>query len=172
MLKQVLVIIVFAVALVGVSSCAANSPAQKPDAAEETPAAPESQAKEAAAPAEAATETETPEAQPENPPEPEKPAQTQDEPPSEVGSVISERDYREFEAIGRSIMEAHKLYTDYFNGKANGKIDTGLLDRAIALLDNTIPRIEKLIEKYPDAQVLQEYLKTATEDRRALLFEK
>ena len=86
---------------------------------------------------------------------------------------LSEAEYNEFASIGKAVMEAHQMYQDYFTKKAaDGTKNITLLDRAIALLDNLMPRLEKLLDKYPDSMEIQEIFKQVTEDRRGLLFEK
>ena len=86
---------------------------------------------------------------------------------------LSEAEYNEFASIGKATMVAHQMYQDYFTKKAaDGTKNITLLDRVIALLDSLIPRLEKLLVKYPDSMEIQEIFKQVTEDRRGLLFEK
>ncbi len=92
--------------------------------------------------------------------------------PKEESGELTEAEYKELESVGRDIMLAHSLYQDYFTKRAaDGTKNMTVLNRAIAMLGQLMPRIEALIDKYPDSPVVQEYFKTANEDYRALMFE-
>ena len=69
-------------------------------------------------------------------------------------------------------MAAHKLYEQYMAKKnADGTKDTGLLNSAVAALEQVMPRIDALLEKFPDSPAAQENFKTANDDLRALKYE-
>jgi len=88
------------------------------------------------------------------------------------GEEISQADYREFSSVGKDVVEAHKLYEQYFMKKSvDGSKDAALLQRALSAFDQLLPRVEALLDKYSDNSEVQSYLSTVTEDRRALAYE-
>ncbi len=89
-----------------------------------------------------------------------------------LGGVVSEAALRELESVGRDVAAAHKLYQQYMTKKnVDGTKDTGLLNSAVAALEQLMPRIDALLDKYPDSPAVQESFKTANDDLRALKYE-
>jgi hypothetical protein len=118
-----------------------------------------------------------PKEQPEKPAEPEKapekPAEAPAAKPQKATAELTEEEFKEMAAVGKTLMEAQKMYREYFSKKqATGNSDAALLNRAIALLDAIIPQLEKLLEKRPDSPELKMLLNQAADDRNSLLWEK
>ncbi len=159
--------LIAAVSLI-VASCAANKPVEKPEAAGETPAAP--------AKAGPLQEPIPPDIMPDPEPpreQPEKPAEAPAAQPQEAAAEITQEEYKQMEAIGRMVTQAHAMYQQYFQKKTqNGTVDVGLLKSAIATYDAVIPKLEALLKKYPDSPELKMLLQQAAEERNSLQWEK
>jgi outer membrane biosynthesis protein TonB len=173
MSRSTSVIIILAVVFL-TASCASNRPVEKPEIAGETPAKAEPLKKPA--PPEAVPDPEPPRVAPEEPKEPEeapeKPSEAPAAQPQEAAAEMTKEEYEEMAAIGRMITQAHMMYQQYFQKKAQtGAKDAALLKSAIATYDAVISKLQALLKKYPDSPDLQMYMGTATEQRRALLWE-
>jgi len=93
---------------------------------------------------------------------------------ADLGSgEMGESEYREAVDACKASANARKLYMDYMAKKRDsGAQDMGLLNSALSILEQTLPKLDALIEKYPDNVMIQEAQKNAAEDHRALMYEK